>query len=341
MQRTIYHLSTPEARKFRCSLLFSKKILPLENSRGIIVAMKVVTLGTSGAIPTLKRSLPSVAVQREGRIFLFDCGEGTQMQFMRSKLSISKMEKVFISHLHGDHLVGLPGLLMSLGHFSRQRPLFIYGPVGIKGYVLANRKYLKFYCEYEIVIEEVTEGIISEEEEYWVEVTTLDHNHRTFGYALIERQRPGKFLVDKARAFGIEEGPLFGKLQRGEDIKLRDGRIIHPEDVLGNARRGRKVVYALDTRPCQNVVRLSRGADLLIHDGMFSSNEEEEAKLRGHSTVAQAARVAREAKVKKLILTHVSSRYPDDKLLSEEAKEIFPDTIVARDLMEIEIPLPK
>ncbi|MCK4262253.1 ribonuclease Z, partial [bacterium] len=231
--------------------------------------MKVVTLGTSGAIPTLRRNLPSVAVQRKGQIFLFDCGEGTQMQFMRSKLSISKMEKVFISHLHGDHLVGLPGLLMSLGHFSRQRPLFIYGPVGIKGYVLANRKYLKFYCEYEIAVEEVREGIICEEAEYWMEATRLDHNHLTFGYALIERERPGKFRVDKAKALGLEEGPLFGKLQRGESIKLKNGRTIQPEDVLGNPRRGRKVVYAVDTRPCQKAVELAKGADLLIHDGMF------------------------------------------------------------------------
>jgi ribonuclease Z len=301
--------------------------------------MRVITLGTSGAIPTLRRSLPAVAVQREGKIFLFDCGEGTQMQMMKAKLSISKLERIFISHLHGDHVVGLPGLLMSLAQVSRQRPIFIYGPTGIKDYVLANKKHLNFYCEYEIVLEEINAGKITEEGEYHFEAVTLDHNHLTLGYALIERERPGKFLLEKARDLGVEEGPLFGKLQRGEDVKLENGKVIHPQDVLEKPRRGRKIIYATDTRPCRKVADLSREADVLIHDGMFSPNEEKEARERGHSTVTQVAQMAKEAGVTKLILTHISSRYPNDRFLLKEAREIFPQAIIARDLMEIEVPL--
>ena len=304
------------------------------------IKVKVIMLGTSGAIPTLKRNLPALAMQREGDIFLFDCGEGTQMQIMKAKLSPGKIEKVFISHLHGDHVVGLPGLLMSLGQASRQRPLFIYGPRGIKDYVLANRKHLNFHCQYEIVLKEVEEGRIWEEEEYRFEAVALDHNHLTLGYALIERERPGKFLVEKAKALGVKEGPLFGKLQRGAEVKLKNGKIVHPQDVLEKPRPGRKVIYAADTRPCRGVAELSREADVLIHDGMFSQDEEKEARERGHSTVTQVARMAKEVRVKKLILTHISSRYPDDKLLLKEAREIFPPTIIARDLMEVEVLLP-
>ena len=303
--------------------------------------MRVITLGTSGAIPTLKRTLPAVAVQREGEIFLFDCGEGTQMQMMKAKLSLCKVEKIFISHLHGDHVVGLPGLLMSLGQTSRHQPIFIYGPAGIKDYVLANRKYLNFYCEYEIVLEEIEEGRISEEEKYRFEAVSLDHNHYTLGYALIEKERPGTFMVEKAHALGVKKGPLFGKLQRGEDIKLENGKTVHPRDVLGKARKGRKIVYATDTRPCRKVAELSRKADVLIHDGMFSQNEEKEAGERGHSTVTQVARMAKEVGVNRLILSHISARYPDDTPLLEEARAIFPSTVIARDLMEIDVPLPR
>ena len=302
--------------------------------------MKIVTLGTSGAIPTLRRTLPAVVIEREGKIFLFDCGEGTQMQMMKARLSLYKVEKIFISHLHGDHVVGLPGLLMSLGQASRQWPIFIYGPKGIKDYVLANRKHLNFHCPYEIVLEEVSEGKIWEEEEYRFEAVTLDHDCLALGYALIEKERPGKFLVEKARSLGVEEGPLFGKLQRGQDIKLGNGKIVHSGDVLGKVRRGRKIIYAADTRPCRGVANLSRGADILIHDGMFSQNEEKEAREKGHSTVTQVAQMAKEAGVNKLILTHISARYPDDKLLLKEAREAFSSTIIARDLMEIGVPLP-
>jgi len=302
--------------------------------------MKVITLGTSGAVPTLKRSLPAAALQRGGEIFLFDCGEGTQMQLMKAKLSIYKVEKIFISHLHGDHVVGLPGLLMSLGQTPREKPLFIYGPRGIKDYVLANKKHLNFHCEYELLLREVKEGIISEEDEYRFEAVALDHNHLSLGYALIEKERPGKFSVEKAKSLGLEEGPLFGKLQRGEDIKLENGKVIHPRDVLGKPRRGRKIIYATDTRPCPGVAKLSQGADVLIHDGMFSQQEEKEAQERGHSTVTQVARMAKDAGVNRLILTHISSRYPDDNLLLKEARTIFPSAIIGRDLMEIEVPLP-
>jgi ribonuclease Z len=301
--------------------------------------MKVVFLGTSGSVPTLRRNLPATALVREGCIFLFDCGEGTQIQMMRTGLSMAKIEHIFISHLHGDHLTGIPGLLMSLGQASHQNLLSIYGPKGIGDYLLSVRRYVRFRSEYELKVNEVKEGKILEADKYQVECTALSHGIPTLGYAFVEKERPGRFSVEKANLLGVPEGPLYSCLQRGDDIKLDDGRVVHSRNILGPPRKGRKFVYAIDTMPCEETVKISREADVLVHDGMFGQEKEAEANQRGHSTARQAAWVAKKANVKKLILTHISSRYQDDRALLKEAQEVFPNTVIARDKMEFEIPL--
>ena len=304
--------------------------------------MKVVTLGTGGAIPTPGHNLPATALQREGELFLFDCGEGAQMQLMRSGLGFGKLRAVFISHLHGDHVVGLPGLLMTLSQLSRERPLHIIGPPGIARYLQISMDCLGFDADFEVEVAETQGGRVWQGRGYWIEAAPGDHNVFTLVYVLEEEKRPGKFFVEKALSLGVPEGPLFRELQAGRDVMLSDGRVIHPQEVLGTPRRGRKVVYAVDTRPCDRVVEISQKADLLIHDGMFSDQLREEANLKGHSTVVQAAEVARRAGVEKLVLTHVSPRHRDQEdILLEEARRVFPNVVIAKDLMEFEIPVHK
>jgi len=286
--------------------------------------MDIFVLGTSGAIPTLKRNLPSVVLRRDGRLFMFDCGEGAQMQVIRSGLSLAKFEKIFITHMHGDHVTGLPGLLMLLTQAGRQAPLTIFGPVGIEDFIVSIRRSLNFYTEYEIVIKEIErEGIIYEEKEFWIETAKVDHKMFTLAFALIEKPRVGKFFIEKALELGLKPGVIFKKLQEGESVLLEDGRCIDPEQVVGPPRRGRKFVYATDTRPSRHVVKLAQDADLLIHDGMFADSEVEDAIAKGHSTARQAAEVAKLANVRQLLLTHISSRYAHTLELTAGPKSFF------------------
>ncbi|MCK4591635.1 MAG: ribonuclease Z [Candidatus Latescibacteria bacterium] len=304
--------------------------------------MKIVTLGTGGTIPTPVRNLPATALQRGAEIFLFDCGEGTQLQFLKAGLSPGKLKAVFISHLHGDHILGLPGLLMTLNHLSRKHPLSLFGPPGISDYIQQIHKCLQFAPGYELTVKESKGGRIHSGSDYWVDAVPVDHTVLTLAYLFEENERPGRFLLERARQLGVPEGSLYSELQAGKDITLSDGRAVRATEVLGNPRRGRKVVYAVDTCPCQQVVNISTGADLLIHDGMFSDQLREEARLKGHSTVVQAAEIAQKAKVEELLLTHISPRYRDqDALLQKEAMAIFPRSTVAKDLMKFEIPIHK
>lgn len=303
--------------------------------------MKIFLLGTGGAIPTLRRSLPAVALQREGDIFLFDCGEGTQVQIVRADLSPGRLHAIFLTHLHGDHVTGLPGLLMTIMHQGREKPLLIFGPRGTREYVQLFRKCLGFNPQYELEIREIGEGGFFSAPGYCMEAMALDHKPLTLAYSLIEEQRPGRFFPEKARELGVREGPQFGRLQRGEMIALEDGSVVSPKMVMGPPRRGRKFVYVTDTRPCPQVIKFAQGADLLIHEGMFAANMEEEAWKKGHSTAAQAAAIARDAKVERLVLTHVSSRYGRGDELLEEARQVFSKTVVGKDLMELEIPVHK
>ncbi|MEW5945579.1 MAG: ribonuclease Z [bacterium] len=300
--------------------------------------MKVIFLGTSGGLPTPNRNLPSVCVLREGEMMLFDCGEGTQRQIMRKGLGFGRITRIFITHIHGDHLSGLMGLLMTLTLLDHERPLAVYGPDSIEEFIASLKKTIRLRCGFPITVSPIAEGVVAEDDEYRVEAAPVRHSVPCFALALQEKTRPGRFNVAKAREMGIPEGPLYGLLQRGETITLEDGRVVTPGEILGPPRAGRRLVYVTDTLHEPRLVEFCRGADLLIHEGMFTSELAEEARFRKHSTAQQAATLAREANVRRLVLTHLSPRYWRRSDLRNEAVKIFPDTEVAKDLMELEIP---
>lgn len=301
----------------------------------------MIFLGTGGSWPTVKRNVSAIAVKRGGEILLFDCGEGTQRQIQRSGLSYMQIKSIFISHFHGDHFLGLPGLIQTMQLNDRKEPLTIYGPKGISRIVEIVKNLGYFRPSYEIVGKDVDEGDEIRFDGYSVRPFRVEHNVPALGYVLEEDMRPGKFNKKKALELGIPEGPLFGRLQRGESIKLKDGRVITPDMVLGPPRPGRKVVYTGDTKPCNKVVEFARNADLLIHDATFLSDLEDVAIEYGHSTARQAAEIAKEANVDRLVLTHISPRYFDDRAIEEEAKNIFENSIVARDFLKLEVKLRK
>jgi len=300
--------------------------------------MRVIFLGTSGGLPTPRRSLPSVAVLREGEMILFDCGEGTQTQIMRKGLGFGRLTKIFISHLHGDHLSGLMGLLMTLTLLDHETPLDIYGPPQLGPFFDSLIKDINLRTRFPLTVNTAAPGRVVSEEEYIIEAAPLRHSAPCLAFAIQEKMRPGRFNLDRARELGIPEGPLFGILQKGEPVTLDDGRVITPPDVLGPARKGRRIVYATDTMFYPPIIPFCREADLLIHESMFSSDMEDEAVDRKHSTAAQAATIAKESRVKRLVLVHLSARYGDTRPLRDEARAVFPETDVATDLMEMEIP---
>ena len=301
----------------------------------------MIFLGTGGSWPTVKRNVSAIAVKRGGEILLFDCGEGTQRQIQKSGLSYMQIKSIFISHFHGDHFLGLPGLIQTMQLNDRKEPLTIYGPRGISRIVEIVKNLGYFRPSYEIVGKDVDEGDEIRFDGYSVRPFRVEHNVPALGYVLEEDMRPGRCNKKKALELGIPEGPLFGRLQRGESIKLKDGRMITPDMVLGPPRPGRKVVYTGDTKPCNKVVEFARNADLLIHDATFLSDLEDVAIEYGHSTARQAAEIAKEANVDRLVLTHISPRYLDDRAIEEEAKNIFENSIVARDFLKLEVKLRK
>lgn len=301
-------------------------------------ALVVTFLGTGGGVPSLDRNLPSVAVQRQGELFLFDCGEAAQIQYRRAGLGFAPLRAICITHLHGDHVTGLMGLLMSLGMADRTEPLALYGPPGLGDYVRWNRKALGTAFPYPIDLrEEPGPAVFLETDAYRLTAAPLDHRGLCLGYRLEEHDRPGRFDLATARRLGVPEGPLFGRLQRGETVTLPDGRAVPPEAVLGPARPGAKLAYCTDTRPCSNAVELARGVDLLIYEGTFEAGMEREARRKGHSTVADAARIAGEAGARQLVITHLSPRYGSVEPLLEQARRIFPNTRIARDLSRFEV----
>ena len=301
----------------------------------------VIFLGTGGSWPTVKRNVTSIAVKRGGEVILFDCGEGTQRQIQRSKLSYMQITKIFITHFHGDHFLGLPGLIQTMQLNDRNEPLFIYGPKGVKRIVETVTSLGYFKPSYPVYAVELTDGDTVRCEGYRVKTMRVDHTVPTFAYALEEDMRPGRFNKTRALELGVPEGPLFSRLQRGENITLNDGRVIEPCMVLGPPRRGRKIVFSGDTRPCQRLIKFAQHADLLIHDATFDSELEETANEYGHSTARQAAAVAEKAQVKQLVLVHISPRYLNVSSLEKEAQEVFPNTAVAHDFTELEIKLEK
>lgn len=305
------------------------------------MSLRIIFLGTSASIPTNDRSLPSIVIQREGDILMFDCGEGTQRQMIRAGIGLNRKMKVFITHMHGDHVLGLPGMIQTMSLLGREKTLQIYGPEGIKAFIDAIISTVKFWLGFPIEVYEIgEEHPACREENYEVHSVWAEHSIPSLAYALIEKPRPGRFHPEKAMDLGVPKGPLWSMLQKGMSIKLPNGRTVRPEDVLGPPRPGRKIVYAGDTRPSDRIMELAKDADVLIHEATFSDEMVDRAKEDGHSTPSEAAEVALKAGVKLLILTHISARYSDPKILLEEAKRIFPNVHVPNDLDKIEIPLP-
>jgi ribonuclease Z len=303
--------------------------------------MKVIPLGTSSGKPTLKRGVSALAIAREAEWLLFDCGEGTQTQVARAGLSPSRLSAVFITHLHGDHFNGVAGLLSTMGLDRRTKDLTLTGPEGIREYLNMLERLRIVLVTYPLAVRELSSlpgaSTVYETPYYTVTARQLDHRLFALGYRVDERPRPGRFNVEKARELGVPEGPLWGQLQAGEEVRLEGGRLLLPSDVLGAPRLGKCVAYCLDTRPCAGSIELARNVDLLIHEATYSEEFAVEARQYGHSTAAQAAQTARDAGAKRLLITHFSTRFPDPSPLLEEAREIFPDTILAQDLIEVEV----
>lgn len=304
------------------------------------MSLRVIFLGTAGSVPTPNRGLPAILLQREGEQLMFDCGEGVQRQMIKAKGGFHKKMKVFITHMHGDHVLGLPGLLQTMSLLDRQRKLDVYGPTGIRQFLEDIRDTVQFVLTFPIEIHEIeATGTICDEEEYTVQAVWANHVIPSLAYAFVEKPRAGRFHPEKAKALGIPEGPLWSRLQRGIKVKLPDGRVVKPEQVVGSLRPGRKIVYTGDTRPFRSLVKFATGADLLVHDATLDDELIERAEEDGHSTPSQAARIAKKARVKRLVLTHISARYVDTAKLLRRAKKVFRNATIAEDFMEVEIPL--
>lgn len=300
--------------------------------------LRVIFLGTGGSLPTRNRNPSAIMVNREGELLLFDCGEGTQQQMMRARTGMMSLSSIFISHFHADHFLGIPGLIQTMSFMGREEPLFIYGPEGTREFTELFKAFGFFNFKYEIYGIPLTPGDIVERKDYVIRALKTEHGIPSLGYALIENPRPGRFNRGKAVELGIPPGPLFAELQKGNSLEV-DGRLVKPEDVMGPLRPGRTIVYSGDTRPCASILEASRDADLLIHDCSFSDEMKDWAEESGHSTAGEVAALAKEAGVRRLILTHISSRYTDDvEPILTDSKKIFENVIVAEDLMEVEVP---
>jgi ribonuclease Z len=299
--------------------------------------VKVTFLGTGGSVPTKKRNLPSLAVRTDGGLVMFDCGEGTQKQFLIAKLGFNREMRILISHMHADHILGIPGLLHSMSFMGRSRDIEIYGPPGISEFVKCTAETVKFSPIFSVRTAEAHAGTVAKTQSYIIKAAWADHGVPCLAYSLIENDKPGRFHPAKARELGIPKGPLWKALQMGKPVKVGRKRI-DASKVVGPARKGLKITYAVDTRPCDRIIELASGSDLLVHDGMFSSDVSERAREYGHSTAAEAATVAKRSHSKNLALTHISAIYEDTKQLLAEAKAIFPRTIVAEELRSLELP---
>jgi len=302
--------------------------------------MHVLFLGTSGSWPTPKRNVSAVAVKRGPEVLLFDCGEGTQRQFMLSPMSFMQVARIFVTHFHGDHFLGIPGLVQSMTMSDRTAPLEMYGPRGMKDLVRQLLTLGYFKPGFDVPVHELSGGDAVDFGEYVVRALEAQHTVPALSYALEEKQRPGRFDLARAKALGIPEGPLYRRLQGGESIVL-GGKTFTPDMVLGPPRRGRKIVYTGDTMPTEALVAFARGADVLIHDATAESSIEEKANRYGHSTGRQAALVAKDAGVGLLILTHVSPRYDEPGPILADATSVFPKSVLAEDFHELDVPYPE
>ncbi len=282
--------------------------------------LDLVFFGTSGSVPTAQRAPSALLVRRGGERLLFDCGEGTQRQLLRSSVGLTELREVFVSHFHADHYLGLPGMLKTFALRGREVPLTVYGPPGLRELFGALRRV--FGKHYNLVTFPVAHGV------------------RSLGFALVEHPRPGRFDVDAADALGVPPKKERGLLQAGESIQLPDGRVVTSDEVLGPPRPGRKVVLSGDTAPSPTVLEAARGAEVLVHEATFLDEERARARETGHATALEAAEIARDAEVGLLALIHLSNRYFGPEV-AREARTIFPDTVVPKDFDVIDVPFPE
>ncbi|MEH7463233.1 ribonuclease Z [Bacillus thuringiensis] len=300
--------------------------------------MEFVFLGTGAGVPAKGRNVSAIALQlleERGATWLFDCGEATQHQILHTSVRPRRIEKIFITHLHGDHIFGLPGLLGSRSFQGGTTPLTVYGPKGIKQFIEVALAVSTTHVKYPLEIVEITEeGTVFEDKQFLVETKRLSHGIECFGYRIVEKDIPGHLLVDKLFDAGIKPGPLFKRLKDGETVELEDGSVLCGKDFIGPPQKGRIITILGDTRYCEASIQLAQDADVLVHEATFGAEDSQQAHDYYHSTTEQAANIALQANVKQMILTHISSRYQGEewKILLEEAKQVFPNTEIAADL---------
>ncbi|MGH9934054.1 MAG: ribonuclease Z [Nitrososphaerales archaeon] len=299
--------------------------------------LKIIFLGTSSAMPSSKRNLSSVAIVRGNEVLIFDTGEGMQRNFLASGIGTNRKTKIFITHMHSDHVLGLLGLLQTMALQNREMPVQIYGPDVLRDFIESNMKLLSFGLTFPVTFMPVNEGVVVEESDYVVKAKLAEHSIKSYSYCLAEHERPGIFYPEKAEKLGIPKGGLWHKLQYGEEIDF-NGKVIKPEDVTGSKRKGRKIGISGDTRINDGLVDFFNDCDLLIFDSTYGEDHKDKAAENMHSTAKEAAALAAKAGVKKLVLTHFSARYEDVSVLAKEASEVHTNVVAAEDLMAIEIP---
>jgi len=298
--------------------------------------MELIFLGTTGAVPTLERSHACICLVRDGEILMFDAGEGAQISYLKSNLGWNKKMKIFVTHLHGDHCIGILGLLQTMTLRNRTEPIEIYGPKGIEEFIAANTKIMNFGLSFPVLITQVSEGTIVSEEKYEVRACEAEHSVPTFSFLLDEKEKPGTFYPEKAISIGIPKGELWHKLQQGEEVVV-DGKSIRPSEVMGPNVPGKKIGISGDTRPTKKLEAFFKNCDYLVFDSTFLDELKENAILTCHSTAKEAATFAKNTNVSNLILTHFSARYKDENVLLDEAKTVHSSVIAAHDQLKIDI----
>lgn len=301
--------------------------------------LTVTFLGTSSATPTRSRALPSIVIERNGTVIIMDCGEGMQRSLIKAGIGLNKETIILISHLHGDHVSGLLGLLQTMTLAQRTKPLTIIAPSDLKEWLDVTARLLHVGMTFEVNFTPCKVGKVYEADEYSINVARAIHTIESYSFKITEKERPGVFYPEKAIALGVPEGKLWSKLQHGKKVVI-NGRVVKPEQVVGPKRPGRVIGYSGDTRPSETLLRFFSGCDLLIFDSTFSEMDRDKAVERKHSTALEAAQLAKKANVKKLVLTHFSARYRRLSKLLNEARTVFPNSILAYDGLRIDVPYP-
>lgn len=304
--------------------------------------MELYFLGTGAGVPSQARNASSIVLKLPmygGKMWLFDCGEGTQHQILHSPIKLSKLEKLFVTHLHGDHIFGIPGLLGSRSFQGGTSPLTIYGPSGIRRFIMTSLEISATHLSYELNVVEFSDGVVIEEKDFTITIAQLDHVIPSFGFRVAERDLPRKLQVDRLQALGLPPGPVYQTIKQGASVRLPDGRTIDGRDFLDPPKRGRIVTILGDTRPCDAAVTLAKDADVLVHEATYSEQDCDRAARHAHSTAVQAAKVAQRANVSALILTHISPRYHEnERPLLQEARGVFGRTTIAHDFWSYSVP---